>query len=255
MNERAAVAQQQSRGTRAGHEQQPVRHPPLRHHRDPLRKHQAERTHECETPHDAKQLQHHCRPQGREEHPVALRAGAARSIAAVARIVIRSPSIRRMSLIVGAPAIRSAGRTSHRRIRPPDHQTASPCSTAGRLFMLMPMALEWEQIIVDSSDPIALGQWWAEALGWVVVDKTEEIVEIRPEPDRLPGLLFVPVPEGKTAKNRLHPDFRPDDQEAEVARLIALGARRAEPAQEGQHWVTLFDPEGNEFCVLSEPRS
>jgi len=113
------------------------------------------------------------------------------------------------------------------------------------------MALEWEQTIVASADPVTLGRWWAEALGWVVVDETEEIIEIRPEPDRLPGLLFVPVPEGKTSKNRLHPDFRPDDQAAEVARLLALGARRADAVQDGQHWVTLLDPEGNEFCVLS----
>ncbi len=120
--------------------------------------------------------------------------------------------------------------------------------------MLIPMALEWEQIMVDSADPITLGRWWAEALGWVVVDETEEIIEIRPEPDRMPGLLFVGVPEGKTTKNRLHPDFRPDDQEAEVSRLISLGARRVDPVQDGQHWVTLLDPEGNEFCVLSAPK-
>ncbi|MFC1437064.1 VOC family protein [Streptacidiphilus sp. N1-10] len=117
------------------------------------------------------------------------------------------------------------------------------------------MALEWEQIIVDSCDPIALGRWWAEALGWVVVDETEEIIEIRPEPDQIPGLLFVPVPEGKASKNRLHPDFRPDDQEAEVARLLSLGARRADTVQDAQHWVTLLDPEGNEFCVLGKRNS
>ncbi|GAA2928010.1 hypothetical protein GCM10020221_24920 [Streptomyces thioluteus] len=76
-----------------------------------------------------------------------------------------------------------------------------------------------------------------------MVDESEEIIEIRPEPDRMPGLLFVPVPEGKTSKNRLHPDFRPDDQEAEVARLLALGARRAGTVQDAQHWVTLLDPE------------
>ncbi len=123
------------------------------------------------------------------------------------------------------------------------------------LSMLRLMALEWEQIIVDSADPVALGRWWAEALGWVVVDESEEIIEIRPEPDRMPGLLFVPVPEGKTSKNRLHPDFRPDDQEAEVTRLLSLGARRADTVQDEQHWVTLLDPEGNEFCVLSERKS
>lgn len=132
---------------------------------------------------------------------------------------------------------------------PGDHEPGAPV-----LSMLRRMALEWEQIIVDSADPVALGRWWAEALGWVVVDESEEIIEIRPEPDRMPGLLFVPVPEGKTSKNRLHPDFRPDDQEAEVARLLSLGARRADSARD-EHWVTLLDPEGNEFCVLGERKS
>ena len=116
------------------------------------------------------------------------------------------------------------------------------------------MALEWEQVIVDSADPLALGQWWAEALGWVVVDSSAEVSEIRPEPDRLPGLLFVPVEEGKTVKNRLHLDFRPDDQDAEVARLLALGARHVDVGQGDQSWVALADPEGNEFCVLGQRR-
>ena len=113
------------------------------------------------------------------------------------------------------------------------------------------MALEWEQVIVDSVDPAALGRWWAEALGWVVVGEEPGEYEIRPEKDRLPGLLFGTVPEGKTIKNRLHLDFRPDDQEAEVARLLALGARHADVGQGEETWVVLADPEGNEFCVLS----
>lgn len=78
------------------------------------------------------------------------------------------------------------------------------------------MALEWEQVIVDAADPAALGRWWAEALGWVVVEDSPDEFEIRPEKDRIPGLLFVPVPEAKTVKNRLHLDFRPDDRDAEV---------------------------------------
>lgn len=65
------------------------------------------------------------------------------------------------------------------------------------------MALQWEQVVVDSADPVALGRWWAEALGWVVLNDSAEEFEIRPEPDRLPGLIFGPVPEGKTVKNRL----------------------------------------------------
>jgi hypothetical protein len=112
------------------------------------------------------------------------------------------------------------------------------------------VSLEWEQTIVDSRDPDALGRWWAEALGWIVVDDAPGEFEIRPSADRLPGLLFVSVSEAKTAKNRLHLDFRPDDRDAEVERLLELGATRADVGQGEQPWVVLADPEGNEFCVL-----
>jgi hypothetical protein len=111
--------------------------------------------------------------------------------------------------------------------------------------------LEWEQVIVDSADPGALGRWWCGALDWVVVNDDPAEYEIRPAPDRLPGLLFVAVPERKSLKNRLHLDFRPVDQDAEVKRLIALGATYADIGQGEQSWVVLADPEGNEFCVLS----
>jgi Glyoxalase-like domain len=113
------------------------------------------------------------------------------------------------------------------------------------------MSLEWEQTIVDASDPAMLGRWWANALGWVVVGDADDEFEIRPAPDRLPGLLFVSVPEAKTEKNRLHLDFRPDDRDAEVARLVSLGAVRVDVGQGEQSWVVMADPEGNEFCVLS----
>jgi hypothetical protein len=98
-----------------------------------------------------------------------------------------------------------------------------------------------------------LGRWWQQALGWVVVDEAPDVFEIRPAPDRLPGLLFVRVPESKTGKNRLHLDFRPDDQEREVTRLLARGATRVDIGQGEQPWVVLADPEGNEFCVLGAP--
>jgi hypothetical protein len=114
------------------------------------------------------------------------------------------------------------------------------------------MTLEWEQVIVHSVDPAALGRWWAEALGLVVVYSSEDEFEIRPEPDRLPGLDFVRVDEPKKCKSRLHLDFRPDDQDAEVARLLAHGAQRADIGQGEQSWVVLTDPEGNEFCVLGQ---
>ena len=112
------------------------------------------------------------------------------------------------------------------------------------------MSLEWEQVIVDAREPAALGAWWQRALGWVVVNDDPEEFEIRPEPERLPGMLFVRVPESKNIKNRLHLDFRPDDRDAEVERLLTLGATRADVDQPEQSWIVLADPEGNEFCVL-----
>ncbi|HEY3871123.1 MAG TPA: VOC family protein [Actinocrinis sp.] len=113
------------------------------------------------------------------------------------------------------------------------------------------MALEWEQVVIDSADPVALGRWWADVLGWVVLNDSAEEFEIRPAEDRLPGLIFVPVREPRQAKNRLHLDFRPDDQQAEVERFVRAGARRPDIGQGAQPWVVLADPEGNEFCVLS----
>ena len=95
-----------------------------------------------------------------------------------------------------------------------------------------------------------MGHWWNQALGWVVVDEEPDVCEIRPAPDRLPGLLFIRVPEAKTIKNRLHLDFRPADRDVEVDRLLALGATRVDIGQGEQPWVVLADPEGNEFCVL-----
>ena len=64
------------------------------------------------------------------------------------------------------------------------------------------MSLEWEQTIIGAADPATLGNWWRDALGWVIVNDDPEEFEIRPAADRLPGLLFVRVDEAKAAKNR-----------------------------------------------------
>jgi len=66
-----------------------------------------------------------------------------------------------------------------------------------------------------------------------------------------PDWLFVPVPDDKVVKNRLHFDFTPDDQQAEIDRVLALGARHVDIGQGEQTWIVLADPEGNEFCILS----
>lgn len=63
------------------------------------------------------------------------------------------------------------------------------------------MGLEWKQTNVDAKDPVGLELWWQETLGWVVVDDASDNFEIRPAADRLPGLLFIRVPESKTVKN------------------------------------------------------
>ncbi|WP_420034308.1 VOC family protein [Streptomyces sp. cg28] len=113
------------------------------------------------------------------------------------------------------------------------------------------MTLNWEQVVVHTADPAALGRWWAEALGWVVTYTSDDEFEIRPEADRTPGIDFVRADEVVRHRGRLHLDFRPADQAAEVARLEALGARRVDIGQGEQPWVVLADPEGNEFCVLA----
>lgn len=117
------------------------------------------------------------------------------------------------------------------------------------------MALRWEQLTVDAANPHALAVWWAQALEWIIVSEEifeeSEEVEIREAMDVFPGLLFLAVPEAKAGKNRLHLDLRPDDHDAEVERLLGLGARHVDIGQGEQSWVVLADPEGNEFCVLS----
>lgn len=113
------------------------------------------------------------------------------------------------------------------------------------------MALEWEELAVDSRDPATIGKWWGEALGVETEEDEDGDVRIRLSPGSAPSILFISVPEAKTVKNRLHLDFRPEDRDAEVERLLALGATRADVGQGDESWVVLADPEGNEFCVLS----
>lgn len=129
------------------------------------------------------------------------------------------------------------------------------------------MALRWYSIVVDAADPATIARWWAEVLDWqIVYEAPDEVVIVpgwvdaqraadTPWQERGPGMVFVPVPEGKTVKNRIHIDVAPhlsDDRAAEIARLLALGATRVDVGQSGDvTWDVFADPEGNEFCVLS----
>ncbi|GMA18225.1 VOC family protein [Arsenicicoccus piscis] len=123
------------------------------------------------------------------------------------------------------------------------------------------MAIRWYSLVIDSADPHALATWWAKALGWTMTTDEPDEVWLEPPvqldgPVRIPELCFVPVPEGKTVKNRLHLDLAPesdDDHAAMVQRLLDLGATRAEVGQRRGEvtWEVFTDPEGNELCLLS----
>ncbi|MGY1780942.1 VOC family protein [Geodermatophilus sp. SYSU D01036] len=140
------------------------------------------------------------------------------------------------------------------------------------------MATEF-QVTIDAAEPHVLADWWAEALGWRVEPQDEAFIRrmveaghasedqttthrsalvwaagaaiTSPDPGR-PRVLFQAVPEAKTVKNRVHLDLRVGDErrEAEVARLLGMGATELWRASQGPFsWVTMADPEGNEFCV------
>lgn len=115
------------------------------------------------------------------------------------------------------------------------------------------MALSVEMITVDCTDPDALARWWAQALGGEVnaLLPGEFVVLARPDG---PRLGFQRVPEPTPGKNRVHLDLAADDVEAEVARLVRLGATETERHSFGPDfsWVVLADPEGNAFCIGAE---
>jgi predicted enzyme related to lactoylglutathione lyase len=115
----------------------------------------------------------------------------------------------------------------------------------------MRMSSRFYQLVIDSRDPRALARFWAQVLEQPILSEEDDEVTVGADEYAFPGLCFVPVPEGKPVKNRLHIDLNPDDRDAEVDRLLALGATRADVGQAPDvTWVVLADPEGNEFCVL-----
>lgn len=124
-------------------------------------------------------------------------------------------------------------------------------------------------IVVDCAHPASLARFWAATLdGYAIAAYDDaELARLRtigiddPEGDpsvlvepvvagtAAPRYFFTAVPEPKSTKNRMHLDLLPGsaEVEAEVARLIGLGARRL---ADHDGWVTLADPEGNEFDLL-----
>ena len=112
----------------------------------------------------------------------------------------------------------------------------------------------------DCRDPMTQARFWAAALSYVIEDPADDLEEvgiIDPSGEGL-SIYFMPVPEPKTAKNRLHLDLEPETtMEEEVRRLIAAGASAVATHQDPETvrdpyiWTVMQDPEGNEFCVTT----
>jgi hypothetical protein len=115
--------------------------------------------------------------------------------------------------------------------------------------------IEIHAVTIDAHDPYEIATWWSKATGLPLGegDKPgDDEIMLRTKQD--PFVLFIRVPEGKTVKNRLHLDVNATEgrtRDQEVERLVELGATIFDDLRkpDGTGWVTMLDPEGNEFCV------
>lgn len=119
------------------------------------------------------------------------------------------------------------------------------------------MSCRTANFCIDAADPYAQTMWWAQVVDDFVPDD-----DVEPGADEcgLEGpagrwIGFLKVPEPKTVKNRMHLCLRPvaDDFDAEVDRVLGLGATMLDDRRDREGWVVLADPEGNEFCILPTP--
>ena len=107
---------------------------------------------------------------------------------------------------------------------------------------------------LSSDGSPAVGRFWSEALGWPLVWDQDEETAIQSPRGGTKISWGGPPYNPKTGKNRLHLDLAPPadgDQEAEVERLVSLGAKRIDIGQGDVSWVVMADPGGNELCVLT----
>ncbi|MFF2040987.1 VOC family protein [Kitasatospora sp. NPDC058170] len=120
------------------------------------------------------------------------------------------------------------------------------------------MACRISELVIDAADPERLAVFWSEVLGYVEVGREDDgSIEIGPPGTGFggpqPTLVISPSSDPRPGKLRLHIDVNATDrdQDAELERLLALGARRVDVGQSGaEDWHVLADPEGNEFCLL-----
>lgn len=119
------------------------------------------------------------------------------------------------------------------------------------------MSCRISELVLNCADPELLARFWSDVLGYVELDREDGYIEIGPPGDGFGGLqptiILSPSNNPRTGLLPLHIDVNPvdRDQDAELERLLALGARRADVGQTGEEsWHVLQDPEGNEFCLL-----
>jgi len=115
------------------------------------------------------------------------------------------------------------------------------------------MGLHVGAVTFDAGDASRLSTFWAGALGATARPARQLPGAFVVEPSAAgPLMLFLPVPEPKTAKNRCHLDLHTADYAADLARLESLGAAVVAHHDEAGRWVVLHDPEGNEFCLVED---
>jgi predicted enzyme related to lactoylglutathione lyase len=122
-----------------------------------------------------------------------------------------------------------------------------------RLAILRGMAVQLHHIVIDARDLPKLARFWTQVLGWRTLSNREREIVIGADETASVGICFMPVRDEKIVKNRLHLDLTcgAEERDAEIERILALGARRVDIGQTGaESWTVLADPEGNEFCVV-----
>ncbi|AYG04813.1 VOC family protein [Gryllotalpicola protaetiae] len=118
------------------------------------------------------------------------------------------------------------------------------------------MASRFSELVIKSEDPQGLADFWAEVLGFTVIDRGDGFAEVGPAEGfggLQPTLFFVRSSDPRPERLRLHIDLNPTDrdQDAELERLLSIGARPADIGRTGEEsWHVLQDPDGNEFCLL-----
>jgi catechol 2,3-dioxygenase-like lactoylglutathione lyase family enzyme len=120
------------------------------------------------------------------------------------------------------------------------------------------MSCRLSELVIHCADPVALSRFWSDVLGYVELSRETEDdgIEIGPSSGfggAAPTLVFGRVADRTPGRMRLHIDVNPVDRDhdAELERLLSIGARPADVGQTGEEsWHVLQDPEGNEFCLL-----